>query len=261
MSPPPMNPGRMVKKKPALILAFSPRRRNRCFRVWSIGTPYVCEGFRGSMREIFTENLLPLPQARDIAERERLFPCLAPVDAPIWRGFGASMPKYFGAILLPAAFFHQSQSQSEPVRPLRIMNLNRNGKMTRRPDCLGEDGWWMGGESRMAGGFSVSGPRSAVKGPSPPKPNESHQIQPNRGKYGEPSNPRLRRLSNRVQPRQTTFPEAGASIRISEASSGPSPLLPLPFSHLSRQLVAPACPAIAMRRRKQYGGGSEAKAD
>jgi hypothetical protein len=33
----PMNP-MMVgeKKKTALILAFSPRRRNRCFRVWSI---------------------------------------------------------------------------------------------------------------------------------------------------------------------------------------------------------------------------------
>jgi hypothetical protein len=34
---PPQKP-KMVsgKKKPALILAFSPRRRNRCSRVWSI---------------------------------------------------------------------------------------------------------------------------------------------------------------------------------------------------------------------------------
>jgi hypothetical protein len=65
------------------------------------------------MREIFTENLLPLPQAMDIAGRETLFPRLALVDAPIWRGFGASMPEYCGAIFLPAAFFHQSPSKSE----------------------------------------------------------------------------------------------------------------------------------------------------
>ena len=34
-----------------------------------------------------------------------------------------------------------------------------------------------------------------------------------------------------------------------------------PFSNLSRQLVAPTCPAEALRRRKQREGGSEATAD
>ena len=46
-----MNPKMVAEREPALILAYSLRRRNRCFRVWSIGAPYVCEWFRGSMRE------------------------------------------------------------------------------------------------------------------------------------------------------------------------------------------------------------------
>jgi hypothetical protein len=64
---------------------------------------------------------------------------------------------------------------------------------------------------------------------------------------GEPGNPRLRRLSNRVKPRQNTFHDTGATIWISGGSSGPS----MAFSHLSRQLVAP----------EQCEGGSEATAD
>jgi hypothetical protein len=47
---------------------------------------------------------------------------------------------------------------------------------------------------------------------------------------GEPGNPRLRRLSNRVKPRPTTFHDTGVSIRISEVSSGPS----LAFFHQCR---------------------------
>ena len=38
------------------------------------------------------------------------------------------------------AFSHQSPSKSEQVRPLKIMNLNRNGKIARLPDHLGEEG-------------------------------------------------------------------------------------------------------------------------
>ena len=75
------------EREPALILAYSLRRRNRCFRVWSIGAPYVCEWFRGSMRECFGEILL------------------------IGAGSVDSMGELFDAVFLPLAFFHQSRSQ------------------------------------------------------------------------------------------------------------------------------------------------------
>jgi hypothetical protein len=39
---------------------------------------------------------------------------------------------------------------------------------------------------------------------------------------GKPGNPRLRRLSKCVKPRQTTFQDTGALIQISGDSSGPS---------------------------------------
>ena len=58
--------------------------------------------------------------------------------------------------------------------------------------------------------------------PIVPNPGKSSLIVVN----GEPGNRRLRRLSNRVKPRQTTFPETGASIWISGASSAPSMAFP-----------------------------------
>jgi hypothetical protein len=33
---------------------------------------------------------------------------------------------------------------------LEIMNLDRNGKIARRPDRPGEDGWWTGGPLRIS---------------------------------------------------------------------------------------------------------------
>ena len=50
------------------------------------------------------------------------------------------MRELFGAIFLHSAIPSQSPSKSEQVRPLKIMSLNRNGKIARIPDHLGEDG-------------------------------------------------------------------------------------------------------------------------
>jgi len=72
---------------------------------------------------------------------------------------------------------------------------------------------------------------------------------------GEPGNPQLRRLSNRVKPRQTTFPDTGVSIRISGVSSVPS----VAFFHLSRRLAAPKLWAKAGAMRKQGEGGPKSE--
>ena len=71
------------------------------------------------------------------------------------------------------------------------MNLNRNGKIARLPDRLGEEGEW-----KVEDGDAMNRAKSSL-------------IQLN----GEPGNLRLRRLSKRVQARQTTFHNTGVSIQ------------------------------------------------
>jgi hypothetical protein len=85
------------------------------------------------------------------------------------------------------------------------------------------------------------------------------------GVNGEPGKPRLRRLSKRVKPRQTTFPDTGASSQISETSSWPSLLLPLaifPLVAPTRRADLPrwsVAKAGAMRRRKRSDGGPKSE--
>ena len=55
----------------------------------------------------------------------------------------------------------QSQSQSESVRPLKIMNLHRNGKLAGLPDRPDADGRWK--IDPVSGALRVAATRAPIK--------------------------------------------------------------------------------------------------
>jgi hypothetical protein len=183
-------PSRTARRTPRVLSKFLP---NSCFVKIRVNS---CQSFPQNPNESFQIQpnrgkssqplvlLFALPPLRIFAgcagflfdphPQSSIIHPLWPLRQPRYAAFAFfrpvnfSPPSDFGwsafGFLLQLAFLHQSQSQSESVRPLKIMNHNRNSKIARRPDRLGEDGRWV------------------VEGAGSGNPNQSPRIQVNRTK-------------------------------------------------------------------------------